>query len=96
MASLRVETVRRTKRAGSPMIKYDGYDEAIIGPAYIWRDNTTVGVLVYDAEKIREILMRDGMTAEEAREFIEFNIEGGYLGIETPVLVWPYDIWDEE
>ena len=78
------------------MIKYDGYDEAIIGPASIWRDSTTVTVLVYDAEKIREVLMRDGMDAEEAREFIEFNIEGGYLGIETPVLVWPNDIWDEE
>ena len=77
------------------MIKYDGYDEAIIGPASIWRDSTTVSVLVYDAEKIREILMRDGMDAEEAREFIEFNIEGGYLGIETPVLVWPNDIWYE-
>ena len=77
------------------MIKYDGYDEAIIGPASIWRDSTTVSVLVYDAEKIREILMRDGMDAEEAREFIEYNIEGGYLGIETPVLVWPNDIWDE-
>jgi hypothetical protein len=78
------------------MIKYDGYDEAIIGPASIWRESTQVSVLVYDAEKIREILMRDGMDAEEAREFIEFNIEGGYLGIETPVLVWPNDIWDEE
>ena len=77
------------------MIKYDGYDEAIIGPASIWRDSTHVSVLVYDAEKIREILMRDGMDAEEAREFIEFNIEGGYLGIETPVLVWPNDLWDE-
>ena len=77
------------------MIKYDGYYEAIIGPASIWRDSTQVSVLVYDAEKIREVLMRDGMDAEEAREFIEFNIEGGYLGIETPVLVWPNDIWDE-
>ena len=77
------------------MIKYDGYDEAISGPASIWRDSTQVSVLVYDAEKIREVLMRDGMDAEEAREFIEFNIEGGYLGIETPVLVWPNDIWDE-
>jgi len=78
------------------MIKYDGYNEAIIGPASIWRDNTMVSVLVYDAEKIRNILMtRDGMEADEASEFIEFNIEGGYLGIETPVLVWPDDSWDE-
>jgi hypothetical protein len=78
------------------MIKYDGYDEAIIGVANIWRNNTTVSVLVYDAEKIREIIMKDGCSADEAREFIEFNIEGGYLGIETPVLVWTDDEWDEE
>lgn len=79
------------------MIKYPDYDEAVIGPASIWRDSTVVSVLVYDAEKIRDILMkRDGMLHEEAREFIEFNIEGGYLGIHTPVLVWPNDIWDEE
>jgi hypothetical protein len=53
--------------------------------------------LVYDAEKMREILMRrDGMSSEEAREFIEFNIEDGYLGPETPVLVWPEDEWDLE
>ena len=78
------------------MIKYEGYDEAILGPAYIWRDRQQVQVLVYDGEKIREILMRDGIDADEAREFIEFNIEGGYLGIHTPVLVWPNDIWDEE
>lgn len=78
------------------MIKYDGYDEAIIGPASIWRNGTQISVLVYDAEKIREILMRDDiMDAEEAREFIEYNLEGGYLGIKTPVLVWPNDIWDE-
>jgi len=79
------------------VIKYDGYDEAIIGPAYIWRDSTHVSVLVYDAEKIRDILMkRDGMSHEDAREFIEYNIEGGYLGEQTPVLVWPNDIWDWE
>jgi hypothetical protein len=78
------------------MIKYEGYDEAIIGPAMVWRDLSQVNVLVYDAEKIREILMRDGMSSDEAREHIEFNIESGYLGADTPVLVWPQDEWDEE
>jgi hypothetical protein len=79
------------------MIKHEGYDEAILGPAFIWRDRTMVCVLVYDAEKIRDILMkRDGMEADEAREFIEVNVEGGYLGVTTPVLVWPQDFWDDE
>jgi hypothetical protein len=79
------------------MLKIDGHDDAILGPAMIWRNNTTVGVLVYDAEVIRATLIkRDGMSSTDAREFIEFNIEGAYVGEDTPVLVWPDDQWDEE
>jgi len=77
------------------MLRIDGFDEAIIGPAEIWRGPQVVGVLVYDAEKIRDILMiRDGMDSEMAREYIEYNIEGAYVGEHTPVLVWPNDMWD--
>ena len=77
------------------MLKIDGHDDAILGPACIWRGSSRVDVLVYDAELIRENLMRDGMTSEDAREFIEFNIEGAYVGEDTPVLVWTQDMWDE-
>jgi hypothetical protein len=38
--------------------------------------------------------MREGMDPEDAREYIEFNIEGAYMGEHTPVLVWPQDEWD--
>lgn len=77
------------------MIKLEGYDNAILGPAYVWHEGEQVETMVYDAEKIREILMeRDSMTAEEAREFIEFNIEGAYFGDDTPILVWPEDYYD--
>jgi len=70
----------------------DGYGPAIIGPAFIWNGNERVQVLIYNAEAIRWILQkRDGMSAEEAREFIEFNIEGAYVGPDTPVLAWPDD-----
>lgn len=78
------------------MLKIDGHDNAIIGPAMIWRDNATVDVLVYDAEVIRDNLVKGGMDFEDAREYIEFNIEGAYMGPHTPVLVWPQDLWDEE
>lgn len=74
----------------------DGHDNAIIGPAFIWRDQTHVSVLVYNAETIRNNLMGAGMSAEEAREYIEYNIEGAYVGQHTPVLVWPDDMWDGE
>jgi DNA-binding transcriptional regulator of glucitol operon len=79
------------------MLKIDGHDDAIIGPALVWRNNTMVSVLVYDAEVIRNTLVtRDAMAFDDAREYIEFNIEGAYMGEHTPVLVWPYDEWSEE
>jgi len=63
----------------------------------IWGNGTRISVLVYDAEAIRNTLMeRDNMEADEAREYIEFNIEGAYMGPDTPILVWPDDLWDEE
>ena len=84
------------------MLKITGHDDAILGPAMIWGMDKKGGgirtnVLVYDAEAIRATLMtRDGMEADEAREYIEFNIEGAYMGPDTPILVWMEDLWDED
>jgi hypothetical protein len=74
-------------------LKIDGFDDAIIGPAFVWDSSgTQTMVLVYDAEMIRDLLMsRDGMDFGEAREYIEYNIEGAYMGPMTPVLVWKHD-----
>lgn len=76
------------------MIKLDGFEEAIIGPAMIWDDKGRLNdVIVYNAEIIRDILVnRDGMSRSDAREYIEFNIESAYVGPNTPVLVWPEDM----
>jgi hypothetical protein len=78
------------------MLKADGFNEAIIGQACIWRDKGMHNVLVYDAEKMRSILTkRDGMSSEEAREYIEFNVEGAYVGVETPIYVWTDDLMED-
>jgi len=79
------------------MLKIDGHDNAILGPALVWgKDGTRTEILAYDAEIIRDNLMNDGMTSEEAREFIEFNIEGAYVGEDTPILVWTQDEWFDQ
>ena len=80
------------------MLKIDGHDDAIIGPAMVWtEDGNLRDVLVYDAEVIRQTLMtRYGMSSDEAREYIEFNIEGAYMGPHTAILVWPNDEWGTE
>jgi hypothetical protein len=44
-------------------------------------------VVCYDRDKVIEILMQDGMDEEEAEEFFSFNIEGAYMGAETPMFI---------
>lgn len=73
------------------MKKWDGFDSAIIGTASVWNGNERVDVLVYDVEKMVETLIdRDGMSGEDAIEYIDFNIENVYIGKDTPVIVWSY------
>lgn len=66
-------------------INFDGLEPAIIGFAYPWQNNRQK-VAVYD--RIVGILVeRDGMTSDEAMEFIDFNIDGLYAGAQTPIIV---------
>jgi hypothetical protein len=76
-------------------LKADGFDESMIGVAAIWRDGTRVDVLVYDADIMVDLLMkRDGMTMEEAYEYVTYNVEGAYMGEMTPVYVWKQKLED--
>lgn len=71
------------------MLKIDGHDDAIVGQTLLWRNETRVDVLVYSGALILAKLMeRDGMTDEEALEYMDFNIEGAYMGLGTPVIMW--------
>jgi len=73
------------------MKKWDGFDSAIIGIASVWNGNERVEVLVYDCEKmVEQLMIRDGMNADDAIEYISFNIENAYIGKDTPVVVWQY------
>jgi len=74
------------------MLKIDGHDNAIIGTALIWANKTRAEVLVYEGAKIVGNLVRQGMTLDEAHEYIDFNIEGAYVGEETPIVMWAVDI----
>ena len=72
------------------LLKLDGFDEAIIGVCLTWHGNMMVERIVYDGNKIKELLMSDGECSEEdAQEHIDFNIIGGYVGDSTPIVMWP-------
>jgi hypothetical protein len=72
------------------LIKMDGLDKALIGRSCIWDSSgRQEDRLVYSGEKIVAILIaRDGMDADEAFEYIEFNIQGAYDGPQTPIIMW--------
>jgi hypothetical protein len=63
----------------------DGLDEAFLG---IGRRCGQPDLAVYSIPKATAILMdRDGMTEDEAREYLEFNSIGAWVGALTPVWV---------
>lgn len=60
----------------------DGFEDALIG--YGTQFNTDLAI--YDYEKcVIALMKRDGMTDEEAREYMEYNVCGAYMGKNTPV-----------
>ena len=62
----------------------DGFDKAFLG---VGRQFNT-DLAVYDYDQCINILMeRDGMTYEEAIEYMEFNVVGAYVGKQTPVFL---------
>jgi len=68
------------------LLSADGFDDAILGVVF---DNGLGETrLAYSRCKCIMILMRrDSMTEEEAIKYFEFNVEGAYVGVKTPIWV---------
>jgi hypothetical protein len=71
----------------------DPYDEALLANGF---EGALIGfgfqfhaaVAIYDYERCLDILQqRDGMSADEAQEFFEFNVIGAWMGVNTPVFM---------
>jgi hypothetical protein len=75
------------------MLKIDNFDDCLIGKACVWGEKGfRTDRLIYDGDAMMAVLMhRDKMEYEEALEYIQFNIEGAYVGAATPIVVWPVD-----
>jgi len=76
-------------REDSEMVKIDnvlymvGYDDCIAGHSE--RDGITLAV--YSISKLIEAHIKEGMSQEEAIEFIEYNQSGSYMGKGTPLFL---------
>jgi len=69
--------------SGEEIILYNGYEDAIIGLAYRFGMETSVA---YDYDKVLEILSQD-MSYEDAVEYFDFNVIGGWVGETTPLFI---------
>jgi hypothetical protein len=69
-------------------LTYDGFDSAIFGIA-IRPCNRTV--VAYDFNTMVAKCIEDGMTYDEALEYIDFNIIGAYMGDGTPIIIRKID-----
>jgi hypothetical protein len=64
-------------------LKADGFDEAIIGINF----NDEIPVIVYDKQKMIEILMEQGETLDDAIDYLEYNTWCSYVGKGTPLYI---------
>lgn len=72
---------------GEDILVMDGFDDAIIG--YSQRINDPI-LAVYSWDLMVKVLMeRDGMSDEEAMDYIDFNCLGAWVGEQTPIIVLP-------
>lgn len=63
----------------------DGLDRAFIGLTREWSGHVRA---VYDYDRAVKVFMeRDGMTNDEAIEFMDFNVVGAFVGEATPLWV---------
>jgi hypothetical protein len=62
-------------------LKADGFDGAIIGV------DANVERIVYDKQKMLDILIAEGMDDDDAIEHLEYNVWCAYVGENTPIYV---------
>ena len=68
----------------------DGLEDAVIGTAEI---ETGLRVLVVSIPKAIGILVDGGMDYDDARDYLDFNSVGAWVGDGTPIWIEATSIW---
>ena len=77
----RSELQKRLEATDLTILLAEGFDDAFMGVV------TRCGqpsIAIYDRAKCAEILRQQGMTAEDAEEYLDFNVTGAWVGEDTP------------
>lgn len=76
------EIIEELRELNPEALLADGLEDALIGIAHRCGQPA---LAVYSVEKSVQVLMRDGMTEEEADEYLMYNSVGAWMGPNTPV-----------
>lgn len=68
----------------------DGFDEALIG--FSQRINEPLLAVYSYSKMIETLIARDGMSDEEAMEYVDYNCVGSWVGERTPIIVMPLEL----
>jgi len=86
----REELLRELGELNPEALLADGFEDALIGCG---QQFTKPPLAVYDWDKCVEVLKtREGMTHEEAIEWMDFNVTGAWMGEHTPLFVKLVDL----
>jgi hypothetical protein len=58
----------------------DGFNDALLGIS-------SKNIAIYDVDKCITILEKQGMSQDDAVEYFYFNVEGSYVGEQTPIWI---------
>ena len=66
-------------------LQADGFDRAIIGLEPL------SGKLIYDINKMIDVLLEEGLSEIDAIDHLEFNVINAYVGEQTPIYIHTID-----
>ena len=75
-----LKKLRELMAEDEPIMLADGFEEAFVGIARQFNKP----IAIYHRDRCIKLLMRQGMSEEEAEEYFSFNVEGCYSGDQTP------------
>lgn len=92
------EIIDYLKEKSPDAILYDDCDSALVGTARLKRDDVWVEVAIYSYELLVQHFKQEYLSdtenpiledqaEEDAMEWVDYNIAGGYLGIYTPLII---------
>ena len=71
----------------------NGFEQALIG--FGQRINEPLLAIYSWSEMVKVLMTRDGMSDEEAIEYISYNCQGAWVGERTPIIVEPPENFPE-